>query len=397
MCVLTNLYFSLDKDLNLPPLCTSHFSCVLTDINCDIDELENNFLKESTFPFAASCLSNVCVSSATVLSEGTDVKTTLEIMLDISDLNLTYLPGDTIGILPKNDEKEINVILNRLGLSGDVKYKLSVDETKKKKIPSYIPPVFSVKFLLQNCLDIRSVVKKALLRALVEHTFDPIEKRRIIELCCREGTGEYNEYILKQKTSIIDILQVFSSCRPPLSLLIEHIPRLQPRPYSIASSPLKDPNLLRVVFNVVHDIRNRRGVCSGWLFDMTLPLHDLNFKLSQVELSDNLKPVTIKIPVYLRKPTKFRIPENSSLPLIMIGPGTGVAPFLGFLEHRQQEISGPNRKNTENHIMFGCRHRNKDDIYRKKFLMMEEENLCLYHVSYSRDNDNNHPKYVQIQ
>lgn len=397
MCISSNLTFPLDKSLSLPPQSSSYLKCTAADNSCIYNETK--FIP-SNLPFENGPVIQAFVSSAKVLSEGIDVKTTMEIMLNIKDFSLTFLPGDTIGILPENPEEDVLFMLERLSLNeSGCLYNIEIIEgqTKKKSIlPPHIPSVASARFLFQKCLDLRAVVKKVLLRSFIDYTSEDLEKRRLMELCSKEGSTEYNTQILSNKSSIIDILKAFPSCVPPLSLLIEQLPRLQPRPYSIASSPLENPDVLRIVFNVVYDSRKRRGICSGWLYDITRPFHDIAYRLNKLNLDEKSPPIMVQM--YLRKPSKFQIPQDLTIPLIMIGPGTGIAPFIGFLEHRKRQLQNCTLKIfPRNLLLFGCRYPKKDEIYKDFLCSCDNLGVCKYLVCYSRDDksEGNSLKYVQ--
>jgi methionine synthase reductase len=79
---------------------------------------------------------------------------------------------------------------------------------------------------------------QALLRILAHYTKNEQEKRRILELCSLQGSDDYTRYLRQPNVNIFDLLEAFPSCRPPIERLLEHWPRLLPRPYSISSSPL---------------------------------------------------------------------------------------------------------------------------------------------------------------
>ncbi|TKS87830.1 Methionine synthase reductase [Collichthys lucidus] len=139
-------------------------------------------------------------------------------------------------------------------------------------VPALPPPYLDVSLQEVDTVD------QAFLRALVEHTGDGVQRRRLQELCSKQGATDYNLYVRDPSLSLLELLTAFPSCSPPLSLLIEHLPKLQPRPYSAASSCLRHPGKLHFVFNVVEfpacsgRPAGRRGLCTGWLFDLINPV-----------------------------------------------------------------------------------------------------------------------------
>ncbi|XP_077411143.1 methionine synthase reductase isoform X2 [Vanacampus margaritifer] len=321
-----------DLSLNVPSLPPPFLDVSLQEVDT-VDEIFG--------PLNSKTLNEVPISRAVCLTTGESVKTAILIELDITAYPmLTYQPGDSFDVFCPNRASEVKLLLRRLGLEDQENRHVQVSlckNTKKKgaQVPSYIPQNISLLYLLTWCLEIRSVPKKAFLRALVEHTADSVQRRRLQELCSKQGTTDYNQFVRESSLSILELLDAFPSCLPPLSLLIEHLPKLQPRPYSAASCRLQHPGKLNFVLSVVEFPAcsgrpvERRGLCTGWLFDRVTPLLVL-----PEEAESQCHVVTPRIHVSLRPNCSFRHPPDTSVPLIMVGPGTGVAPFIGFLQQR---------------------------------------------------------------
>uniref|UniRef100_A0A1I7ZKU9 NADPH--hemoprotein reductase n=1 Tax=Steinernema glaseri TaxID=37863 RepID=A0A1I7ZKU9_9BILA len=195
--------------------------------------------------------------------------------------------------------------------------------------------------------------------------------------CPEEGLKEYGHFIQKERRSIIDILKTFDSCKPPTEYLLELLPRLQARYYSISSSPKLDSNLISITAVVTkYNIGDRliKGVCTNYLVD---------------------KVAEDKSPVFVRKST-MRLPHRLSTPIIMIGPGTGLAPFRGFLQERSwQKEQGKEIGQID--LYFGCRNPEHDYIYKEELEAYKDNGvLSEMHVAFSRVNANGGKKvYVQ--
>ena len=266
---------------------------------------------------------------------------------------------------------------------ADVPARLNVKSGTVKKnaiVPSFIPQPFTIRHALRSCLDIRVVPKKPLLRALVENTSIKSERRSLEELCSKQGASAYMDLIRAANVTLLDVLATFPSCNPSFELLAQHLPRLQPRRYSIANSPLVDSCLLTFVFNVVRFnaenglVFQRNGICTGFL-ESYVPFLSSDFAADHANRS---------IEVFFTKSTGFRLPDNNTQPLVMIGPGTGVAPFVGFLEHRAalKEALG------EAWLFYGCRHQDRDFLYRDKLKKFEFDGvLTRLIIAFSRDSD----------
>ncbi|XP_063778834.1 methionine synthase reductase [Pseudophryne corroboree] len=350
----------------------------------------------------------VPICRAKRLSTEDAVKTALMLELDISHTDIDYQPGDSFYIICPNPPDEVTDLTNKLGLS-DKKYCqicLAVKSNTKKKgasVPDHIPENCSLQFLLTWCLEIRALPKKALLRAIVEYTSDATEKRRLQELCSKQGSSDYNHFLRDPAISILDLLNAFPSCQPPLSLLIEHLPRLQARPYSAASSNLFYPGKLNFVFNVVKFATRlelpalRKGVCTGWLSDI---VSDEKSKLLHIGGSTNEVTAIPQISIFQRPSILFRLPSDTTVPIVMVGPGTGIAPFIGFLQHREILRQENEQIFGDTWLFFGCRSHNKDYLFREELnSFVENGTLTHLKVCFSREalsSTNEHfPKYVQ--
>ncbi|XP_058275694.1 methionine synthase reductase isoform X4 [Hirundo rustica] len=243
----------------------------------------------------------------------------------------------------------------------------------------------------------------AFLRALVECTSDAGEKRRLQELCSRQGASDYTRFIRDSNVCLLDLLHAFPSCKPSLSLLIEHLPKLQARSYSVSSSNLYQPGRLHFVFNVVEFPAgpsrpvSRKGVCTGWLAKLVAPL--LHPSKNSLDTKGESSP-TEKISIFPRPNNAFHLPADPSVPFIMVGPGTGISPFIGFLQHRQKlREQHTDWEFGETWLFFGCRHQDRDYLFKDELqCFLENGTLTHLKVCFSRDSSTAEvapPKYVQ--
>ncbi|KAG7262093.1 hypothetical protein CRUP_018551 [Coryphaenoides rupestris] len=258
---------------------------------------------------------------------------------------MTYMPGDSFDVLCPNRASEVDALLQRLGLQHQRHHRVQI-------------AVLS----FHGTSPISSPCSTCSRGAWKSEVFPrSAHKRRLQELCSKQGSADYNGFIRDPSLCLEELLDTFPSCTPPLSLLIEHLPKLQPRPYSAASSSLRHPGRLLFVFNVVQlpaccgRPRCREGLCSGWLADLVAPA---------LESPGGPAPLP-KIHVNMRPVGSFRAPSDPAVPLIMVGPGTGVAPFIGFLQQREIERrDNPDAVFGETWLFFGCRHKEQDYLFR---------------------------------
>ncbi|XP_004625252.1 methionine synthase reductase isoform X2 [Octodon degus] len=338
----------------------------------------------------------VPISKAVRLTTSDAVKTTLLLELDISQTDFSYQPGDAFHVICPNSDSEVQALLQRLQLADlrDHHVVLQIKADTKKKgaaLPKHIPERTSLKFIFTWCLDIRAAPKKAFVRALVDYTSDGPEKRRLQELCSKQGAADYNRFIRDACVCLLDLLQSFPSCQPPLGILLEHLPKLQPRPYSCASSSLSHPDKLHFIFSVVEFLSHtpaavtlRKGVCTGWLAGVVASVLQPDSLAPHAHSGTALAP---EISISPRATNSFHLPDDPSVPVIMVGPGTGVAPFISFLQHREKlQEQRPDGNFGAMWLFFGCRHKERDYLFREELRRFLERGILTHlKVTFSRD------------
>ena len=287
-----------------------------------------------------------------------------------------YRAGDTVAVVCPNPHQEVEDLCRRLQLEEkwNLPCQLSLDpNTKKKKasLPSWLPTQASLDIIFRHHLDFRSVPKKPLVRSLVDHTNEDEDRSLLARLSSREGAAEYLSSVREAQLSLMDLLALVPSCLPPVSLLIEHLPRLLPRPYSISSSPQNScRGNLSFVFTLVDN--PRPGLATSWL----------------ASASPNSS-----IHLYLRSSTSFYPPDNLEDGLIMVAAGSGIGPFLGFLEERKAKMEREDQAGPC-WLFFGCRSQEYDFIYKDLLQeMLDAGVLTKLVVTFSREEGG--PRYVQ--
>ncbi|XP_010569729.1 PREDICTED: methionine synthase reductase isoform X1 [Haliaeetus leucocephalus] len=386
--------------LNIPALPPEYIEVQFQDTHGENPHLSSLISEGTTF--------EVPVTKAVQLTREDAIKTALLLELDIADTVFDYQPGDAFCVICPNNVNEVEELLQILGLSEKGEYFICVkvkQGTKKKGAarPQHIPERSTLKFILTWCLEIRAIPKKAFLRALVECTSDAGEKRRLQELCSRQGASDYTRFIRDSNVCLLDLLHAFPSCKPSLNLLIEHLPKLQARSYSVSSSNLYQPGKLWFVFNIVEFPAcparpvSRKGVCTGWLAELVAPLlHPSKNTLNTKGGSSS----TEKISIFARPNNTFHLPADPSVPFVMVGPGTGISPFIGFLQHRQKlREEHADWEFGETWLFFGCRHQDRDYLFKDELrCFLENGTLTHLKVCFSRDFSTAEvapPKYVQ--
>lgn len=305
----------------------------------------------------------------------------MHVELDISGSKIRYDSGDHVAVYPINDVS----IVNRIGqiLNADLDTVISLnnlDEESNKKHPFPCPTTYRT--ALTHYLDITNPPRTNVLFELAQYAADPKEQETLRKMASAspEGKGLYQNWVLDAQRDILTVLEDMPSLRPPIDHLCELLPRLQARYYSIASSGKVYPTVLSICAVVVEfqtsTGRTFKGVATNWLKNKSV--------------IDNGHKATV--PMYVRK-SQFRLPFKASNPVVMIGPGTGIAPFMGFLQERAW-LKEQGKEVGETILYFGCRHRNEDFLYQEELEEFERTGvLTQLNVAFSRDQENK--VYVQ--
>jgi len=344
---------SLKKVEGVPPLpiCRSEVEWLPKTTEVDPSVVTPGPDSNGAYTVAAPYMATI--SASKLLTAPNSDRRVLHVEFDLGSSGITYKPGDSIGVVPQNNTELVQGIVSRLGLDSDAVFALNwkkedTDEHATHPLP-YIRTPCTVESAFTNYIDITGCPRKSLLRVLAEHCSDQGEKNALLHLSSRGGRTDYEAQIRSQSPTLLTLLEQFKSCSPPLAELLDALSPLAPRLYSITCAPEAAPTTPSVAFSVVKfevsGSGERLGVATNWL----------DAKID----GDNKK-----VPVYIKPSLKFGLPEDTAAPLIMIGPGTGVAPFRGFLQARRARMQ-QGYALSEAMLFFGCRKPDEDFLYRE--------------------------------
>lgn len=299
----------------------------------------------------------------------------MHLELDITGSKIRYESGDHVAVFPTNDSALVNKLGQVLGVDLDAVISLNnLDEESNKKHPFPCPTTYRT--ALTHYLDITNSPRTNVLYELAQYASDPKDQENMRKMASStpEGKALYQSWVLGSHRNILAILEDMPSLRPPIDHMCELLPRLQARYYSIASSSKVHANSIHICAVVVEyetsTGRTNKGVATNWLKNKLV--------------TDNGHKSTV--PMYIRK-SQFRLPFKATNPVIMIGPGTGIAPFMGFIQERGW-LKQQGKEVGETVLFFGCRHKNEDYIYQEELEEAEKDGvLTQLNVAFSRDQD----------
>jgi cytochrome P450/NADPH-cytochrome P450 reductase len=299
---------------------------------------------------------------------GAPERSTRHIEIELAD-GAGYRAGDHLGVLPRNNVDLIRRVMARFGLDAGQYLTIIPTSGSHTHLPIDEPtPLLGV---LGSCVELQDVAGRDDIGTLARYTDDP-DQQAVLESLVgddEDSHARYREQVYAPNRSVLDLLEAFPACRLPFEEYLDLLPPLRPRYYSISSSPLTSPDVCSITTGVLRGPARSgtglfTGVASGHLASL---------------------PVDGTVFVFVKEPSiAFRPPENTGTPMIMVGAGTGVAPFRGFLQERAaQQARGA--KVARSLLFFGCRTTQSDLLYADELRDFERQGLVRVEHAFSRE------------
>ena len=279
------------------------------------------------------------------LNRDGSAKDTRHVVFRLDETDLVYDVGDSFGVHAANCPELVDAVIERLGARGNDDVDCP-DGTRR-----------SLREALTLVCDIARPSDEAV-EVLASRAPDHGESQRL------QALAEGYPGAQPEDADLLDLLLAFPSARPPVQELVSALGVLQPRLYSIASSPKLvrgEVHLTVAAVRYEKHGRRRKGVASTFLAERAA--------------------AGTAVPAFVQRAHGFRLPEDGTAPVIMIGPGTGVAPFRAFLQERQA-VGARGR----NWLFFGDQRRASDFLYEREFADFHRDGLLTrLDLAFSRD------------
>lgn len=284
----------------------------------------------------------------------------------------TYRAGDHVAIFAHNRPELVTRALDRLGVIGSEQLIAEGSAGRFRHLP--IGKRVTARQLLTDFVELAEPAPRRALDTLAEHTPCPDTKSQLAALA-----GAFQPEIADKRVTLLDLLDRFPAIDLPLAAFVELAPAIAPRFYSIASSPLVSPDSLALIVGTMaapawSGLGEHQGFASTYMRDLA---------------------AGERVFGYLRTPNPpFAPPADPSVPMILIGPGTGFAPLRGFIEERAaQQAAGADIATSL--LFYGCRHPDHDWFCRAEMERWQTEGVIDLHLALSAVPDHPH-RFVQL-
>ncbi|MET9903060.1 cytochrome P450 [Streptomyces sp. NPDC006446] len=280
---------------------------------------------------------------------------------------VTYDTGNHLAVFAKNEPALVDRALAGLGVDRDQVLRLALPAGGRTHLP--VGTAATAGLLLTEFVELQDVATRSQIQTLAEYTQCPWTRPQLQSYTAdtTEAQERYQSEILGKRVSVLGLLERFPAVELPLAVFLDLMGPIRPRFYSISSAPLANPRHVRLTVGLLEGPAlsgdgQYRGTCSSYIGD--------------------LKPGDVFYG-YVRVPSPtFAPPADPATPLVLIGPGTGIAPLRGFLEERAtQQENGITVGLSQ--VFVGCRHPEHDYFYKQEMQAWEQAGIAQVHTAFS--------------
>lgn len=288
---------------------------------------------------------------------------------------LTYTTADNFGVLPVNDSAVVSQVAAALQYNLDAVFSVQAAEGSEWHGAPFPMPCTVRECLTRYC-DLTSAPRRSDLKLLAAYCSDTTDQKALLRMASKEGRAEYKEKILDSLTGLVDLLKLCPSIQMPLEHFLNVCSALQTRFFTISSSSSVHPDTVHLTVAVTKHQRNDGSMFNG---------------LCSTHLAHCSSATTVRV---FHRPSTFRLPADASRPILMVGPGTGVAPMRAFLQERAYQKQKLKLQVGFNILYFGCKKEAHDFIYKDELQNFQESGV-LDHLRIAFSREQSEKVYVQ--
>lgn len=290
---------------------------------------------------------------------------------DLSQTNLRYSTGDHLAVWPSNSNEVLEKFLKITALNDDREIVYDVTPLDSTVVIPFPTPA-TIEAIFRHYKEISGPVSRQTVANLKQYA--PNAKAKDAADRLGKDKEAFATEIHAKKYDLAEVLSFLSDGEKweiPLEFLIESLPHLQPRYYSISSSSLTEKTTIHITAVVEaskFEDRPITGVTTNLLRNIEIEQNKESAKPDLTYSLDGPRKLfsKFKLPVHVRRST-FRLPSNPATPVILIGPGTGVAPFRGFIRDRVQQAKNGTKDLGKALLFYGSRNSNEDFLYKEEW------------------------------
>ncbi|KAJ2717206.1 NAPDH-dependent diflavin reductase [Coemansia spiralis] len=340
-------------------------SSVAPDPSVDIAFVDSSLggSVNDAMPAPDSCPAQLVASERLTAADHFQDVRSIRFELEAPDPRPVWSPGDCAVLRPANQAADVCAFLATMGWADCADVPLRVSARSGSAVSERIPAVTTLSWLFTHYFDITAVPRRSFFEMLYFFSASEDEKERLREFSATEGQDELHTYCMRPRRTIVEVLDDLPHSRVPLEYVFDVFPEIAERSFSISSAAAATPSAVELTVAIVEYKtlmqKPRVGLCTRWLAHL---------------------PIGQRVDMRFARGT-MHLPDDPAVPVIMVGPGTGIAAFMAFIRHRRTDGA------RGNYLFFGCRGRDKDFLHHRQLNEWEADGSLRLFCAFSRDQD----------